>query len=165
MDIYEVKKLNFTFNVQLPDKIVKREWEWHVTTNKIFLNGEAHDQSQKFINDVYWLLFPLKVYESKDAVTLSTDTGARHPISGEPCTELTVRYTDGEGFTPNDTYKLYINEKERITGWSYLKGGQEPPARITTWEEYEEINGISLSLLRKSANDFKVWFTDVTIEK
>lgn len=165
MDIYTVKKLNFTFNVQLPDKIVKRKWEWHVKTNKIYLNGESHELSQKFINDVYWLLFPLKVYESKDDVAFSINKTSRHPITGESCTELTVQYTDGEGFTPNDIYKLYVNDKDQITGWSYLKGGKEPAARVTTWEDYKEINGITLSLLRKSSSDFKVWFTDVSLEK
>ena len=163
-DIYKKEKLAFTFNARPPDKTVKRSWEWHVKTNKMFLNGEAHTQSSMFINDVYWLLFPLRAYEDRGKIEVTVERGRRSPLKGANLTEVVVRYVDGKGYTPNDAYRLYVDEKMMIREWSYLKEGREPPARMTTWENYEDFGGVSLSLLRKGAAGFTVWFTDVTLD-
>ena len=78
-DIYQKEKIAFSFNVRLPDKTVKRSWEWHVKSNKIFLNGEAHPPSAMFINDIYWLLFPLKAYEDRDKTEVTVNRHRKSP--------------------------------------------------------------------------------------
>lgn len=163
-DVYSKEKLTYAFNVRLPDKTVKRSWEWHVKSNKIFLNGEAHPQSAMFINDIYWLLFPLKAYEDRDKTEVTVNRHRKSPLAGRDLTEITVRYVDGQGYTPNDAYRLYVDDKMIIREWSYLKEGREPPARMTTWEEYKDIGGVTLSLLREGPAGFRVWFTDVEVE-
>jgi hypothetical protein len=163
-DIYGKEKLSFVFNVQLPDKVVKRHWEWHIASNKIFLDGEVHPQSAKFINDVYWLLFPLKAYEDRDKTEISVNRHRKSPLAGQDLTEVAVRYVDGKGYTPNDAYRLYVDDNMMIREWSYLKEGKEPPVRMTTWEGYEDIGGVTLSLLREGPAGFRVWFTDVQVE-
>ena len=71
---------------------------------------------------------------------------------------------DGKGYTPNDAYRLYVDDKMMIREWSYLKAGKEPPARMATWEDYKDISGVTLSLLREGPAGFQVWFTDVDVE-
>jgi hypothetical protein len=162
--IYDHENLKFTFNVQLPDKIIKRSWIWNIKQNKIFLDGTEQEISHEFINDIYWLLFPLKAYESRDQIELIVNKDKKSPLLNKNCTEVIVKYTSGKGYTPNDSYKLYVDEKRKIIEWAYLKESKEPPKRMTSWEDYRNINGIHLSLLRKGANEFKVWFADVNFE-
>lgn len=163
-EIYEREQLTFTFNAQLPDKVVQRQWVWHIKTNQVFLNGSEQPVSQAFINDIYWLLFPLKAYESRDQIELSVHKNQLSPLAKKDSTEVVIRYVGGKGYTPDDTYKLYVDENLIIREWAYLKASQEPPARITAWSDYQTIGGVTLSLMREGQNGFKVWFTDVRVE-
>jgi hypothetical protein len=162
--IYDSENLKFTFNVQLPDKSIKRSWMWNIKQNKIFLNGDEQEISHAFINDIYWLLFPLKAYEDRDQIELTVNRDKTSPLLNIKCSEIIVKYISGKGYTPNDSYKLYIDEKRKILEWAYLEESKEPPKRMTSWEDYRNINGIHLSLLRKGPNGFQVWFTDVNVE-
>lgn len=156
--------LRFTFNVQLPDKTVSRSWMWNIKENTVYLDGKlVNTDDKRFVNDKYWLLFPLMAHYDRNHTRVSENTKSQSPISNETCTEITVEYIDGEGYTPNDIYKLYYKDDMRIFEWAYYKGGQEPPARVTKWDDYNEFNGIFLSMTRPSEDKFKVWFTDVSI--
>ncbi|WP_373501144.1 hypothetical protein [Desulfococcus sp.] len=163
-DLYQKERLRFTFNVRLPDKTVKRSWEWHIRSGEVFLNGEAHSQSAMFVNDIYWLLFPLKAWEDRGKTAVTVNRRRTPPLAGRELTEVVVRYVDGKGFTPNDAYRLYVDDNLMIREWGYLKEGREPPARMTTWEDYTDFDGVSLSLLREGPAGFRVWFTDVAVE-
>jgi len=162
--IYEHDQLAFTFNAQLPDKVVQRQWVWHIKTNQVFLNGSEQPISQAFINDIYWLLFPLKAYESRDQVAVTVNKNQPSPLSKANSTEVVIRYVGGKGYTPDDTYKLYVDDNMIIREWSYLKASKAPAARITEWSDYQTIGGIELSLMREGRDGFKVWFTGVEIE-
>ena len=162
--LYKHDRLFFTFHAQLPGKTVTREWIWHIRDDRVTLDGAEQGMSQAFINDIYWLLFPLKAYESRDQVEVRVNPKQPSPLSGENTTEVVIRYVSGRGYTPNDTYKLYVDDNMMVREWSYLKGGQEPPARITTWTDYRAIGGMDLSLLREGRDGFRVWFTDVRVE-
>ena len=162
--VYTHDRLAFTFNVQLPGKIVQRRWVWHIKTNRVELDGAEQPVSQAFINDIYWLLFPLKAYESRDQIQVTINRHRSAPLSGAARTEVVIRYVSGKGYTPDDTYKLYVDDNLIVREWSYLKASREPPARITTWSGYETIGGVQLSLLREGPKGFKVWFTDVGFE-
>lgn len=163
-DLYEKDRLRFTFNVRLPDKTVARSWEWHIQSGEIFLNGEAHTRSAQFVNDIYWLLFPLKAYEDRGKTEVASTPAVPAPLTGRKLTEVVVRYADGEGYTPNDAYRLYVDDARVIREWAYLRAGKEPPARMTTWEDYRDFGGAFLSLMREGPEGFRVWFTGVAVE-
>jgi hypothetical protein len=163
-DLYQKEKLFFTFHARLPDNTVKRSWEWHIAAGEIFLNGEPHENSAMFVNDIYWLLFPLKAYEDRDKTRVTVARHQASPLAGGDFTEVVVRYVDGKGYTPNDAYRLYVDDNQMIREWSYLKAGREPPARMTRWGAYEKIGGMVLSLVREGPAGFRVWFTDVRVE-
>ena len=162
--IYERERLHFTFNAQLPNKAVQRKWEWHIKTNRVFLDGKEQEPSQAFVNDIYWLLFPLKVYEARDQIAISVNENQPSPLMQKDYTEVVIRYVSGKGYTPNDTYKLYVDDNLIIREWSYLKASKEPPLRMTDWQDYQTFDKMKLSLLREGPGGFKVWFTDVRVE-
>ena len=99
-----------------------------------------------------------------DQVVVSVHRDRLSPLEKVSATEVVVRYVSGKGYTPDDVYKLYVDDNMQVREWSYLKGGREPPARITTWSDYQSIGGMDLSLLREGRGGFKVWFTDVRVE-
>ena len=166
--LFELEKkstLRFTFNVSLPDKTLSRSWIWDIKKNVVHLDGKlVRTDDRRFVNDKYWLLFPLMAHYDRDQTTVSINPKSTSPIGNEPSMEITVEYVGGGGYTPNDVYKLYCKADMRILEWAYYKGGQEPPARVTKWTDYKDVNGIFLSMTRPSAGEFKVWFTDVSIE-
>lgn len=162
--VYAHDRLYFTFHVQLPDKVVERQWVWHIKTDRVFLDGSEVGKSAAFINDIYWLLFPLKAYESRDQIEVAVNRGQTSPLMKQDLTEVVIRYVSGKGYTPDDAYKLYVDDNLIVREWRYLKGGEQPPARTTTWSDYRTIGNVSLSLRREGPDGFKVWFTDVRFE-
>ena len=166
--LFELEKkstLSFTFNVQLPDKIVSRNWMWDIKKKIVRLDGaRVKPDDKRFVNDKYWLLFPLMAYYDREHTRVSINSKSQSPISNQACIEITIEYIDGGGYTPNDVYKLYSNDDMRILEWAYYKAGKEPPARVTQWTDYTDFNGIFLSMTRPSVGEFKVWFTNVSIK-
>jgi hypothetical protein len=166
--LFELEKmstLRFTFNVRLPDKIVSRNWIWNIKEKVVYLDGtRVEPDDKRFINDKYWLLFPLMAHYDRMHTRVSINPQSQSPISNQACIEITVEYIDGGGYTPNDVYKLYCKDDMRIFEWAYYKAGREPPARVTQWTSYTDFNGIFLSMTRPSTGDFKVWFTGVSIK-
>ena len=156
-------RIAFTFHVLAGDAEVSRRWDWNLAENTVQQDGAEVGKTPKFINDVYWLLFPAMVRWDLDKVKIETHPDVSAPISGRPSTMMVVTYIDGAGSTPNDVYRLYLDEAGQIDEWSYHKAGAEAPTRLTTWEGYATVGGLRLSLERKGEG-FRVWFTDVVVE-
>ena len=84
---------------------------------------EAHE---RFVNDSYWLLAPLKLF----------DPGVRRalaPDSARDAADVLLLSFDGVGLTPGDRYWLTADGAGRLMRWSFaLEGGGQGTYR---WEE------------------------------
>jgi hypothetical protein len=178
----QVRKIQFTFNVQLPDKQVQRSWSWSPKTGEVVQHGpdgpllswkradlataseEVKKADAAFINDSYWLLFPFRVvWDSGTTLTLGeVDTAAPLGVAAEK--KLTVTYTGVDGYTPGDAYDLFIGVDRRIAAWIFRKGNAAVPTRLSTWEDYREIGGLQIAHEHKGPEGFRVWFTGVSVE-
>jgi hypothetical protein len=181
----QVEELRYTFNVQLPDRVISRAWSWEPKKDRVTFRGTAaqggtvsYDRSslagspneaiQKvdpwFINDNYWLIFPLRLFWDQSAAVSADEAPAQLPIGAGHAQRIVVRYPSNEGYTPGDVYELFIGASGRIDQWVYRKGADPKPTRITTWEDYRRVGPLTLSLdHRGSENNFRVWFTDVAV--
>lgn len=110
---------------------------------QVYLNGTALDAAanaqmmkrahQRFINDMYWLLAPVKVFDpgvnrSYVADSSNADVAVLHLTFGNV------------GLTPGDQYWLYVNrETGRLDRWAYhLQGmSEDEPPRMFRWTGYE----------------------------
>lgn len=109
---------------------------------EVYLNGTAVDSSahatrmrqahQRFVNDSYWLLAPVKVFDpgvNRSYVADSSD--AQHDV---------IKLTFGEvGLTPGDEYWLYVNQETgRLDRWGFHLQGmpEDAPARLYDWIDY-----------------------------
>jgi hypothetical protein len=111
----------------------------------VYLNGEelagsADSTARKtayarFVNDTYWVLSPLKVFDPGVNRTYLPDSStAEHDV---------LRLTfDDVGPTPGDRYWLYVStETGRLERWAYhLQGmSEDDPPQFYDWTQYEEL--------------------------
>jgi hypothetical protein len=181
----QIEALRYTFNVKIADKVIHRAWTWEPPADRVTFAGTA-DQGGRiayaradlasqpaqqlknvdawFINDNYWLLFPLRVAWDDTVTVTADDVPAALPIGSGKAERLIVRFPATGGYTPGDVYELFIDPAGRISQWIYRKGGAAQPTRTSTWEDYRTVGPLLLSLDRRGPDDsFRVWFTDVAV--
>jgi len=171
----EVQSIAFTFNVQLPEKVLTRSWVWEpkhgqvtaVHENKTYDHKSPAEADKKtdaqFINDQYWLLFPFHLVWDTDTKLTLAEEKIPAPISGTPFQRLTIQYGSG-GYTPGDAYDLFFDDDYIVREWIFRKGGSETPTRVTTWEDYKTFSGLNIAQDHRGPDNFRLWFTDVKVE-
>lgn len=173
----EVNSISYTFNAQNGENISSRSWTWMPKTGEVTLKTKDTTLTYKnddfkeeitfadrgFVNDKYWLLFPYQLvwddnfdYEVKEQVEA--------PISGEKMQQIAITYKNEAGYTPGDTYHIYVNENKMIREWTYTPKGSEEPRLATTWEDYEDFNGIKIAKMHNTKEgSFKIFFSDISV--
>ncbi len=175
----DVTELSFTFNVDRDSSHFERSWVWKPKKNEITLitkkdtisyNRTRIDSSsikadQGFINDKYWLLAPFNLVWDK-GVTISTKDSAIAPISTKKMQQLTIVYDNQGGYTPGDAYDFYYDSNFIIKEWVFRKSNAPEPSMMTTWEAYEDFNGIRIAKTHTNKEEtMKLYFTDIKVTK
>lgn len=111
-----------------------------VYLNGTELTGAAGKKAQReaygrFINDTYWLLSPLKVFDPGVNRTYLPDSStAEHDV---------IHLTFGDvGLTPKDEYWLYVStETGQLDRWAYHLQGmpEKAPPQFFDWTGYTEL--------------------------
>lgn len=177
---YNVSELKFTFNVDRGDKHVQRAWIWKPKTQEVvMMSGKDTVRYNRtkmdsigtktdavFINDQFWLLAPFNLIWD-DGISFTEKHNIIAPISKDTLSLLTATYEkDGGGYTPGDAYDFYYSKDFMIKEWTYRQGNSATPSMSTTWEDYENYNGLKLAKSHKDANGtFKLYFTNISIKK
>lgn len=180
---HDVSALHYKFNVKFGDKRIEREWTWYPEQDSVKYRGpdpkgvilqaaysrkNAYSMGSEavatidksFINDQYWLLFPLHLKWDKD-LTLESSASDK---PGEAW-HLKAVYPSQGGYTPGDAYDLFVDSTATIKRWIFRKGNSQDAANEVTWEAPVERGGLALSLSHQGiGKDFKLWFTDVKVE-
>ena len=185
-----VTAIRYTWNAQFPGVNVSRTWTWEPKTNKISYEGKDKDGKpvtatylrselskqpenvQKdidpaFNNDNYWLLFPLHAYWDTGAAV--TNEGLHKlPIGAGSATLVPVKYSGDGGYTPGDTWDLYIGKDNRVEQFVYHRGGPVKPSVVTaTWTGYKKAGGLDISTEHRGTADGKplhLWITDLAVK-
>jgi len=173
-----VKRIDFTFNVSRDTSNTKRSWRWSPKTGDITLISETDTISynqksvdslsmnadKKFINDKFWLLAPFQLVWDKKT-TFSEPSKENAPIGKNTLNKITLTYSNEVGYTPGDAYDLYYDDDFFIKEWIYRKGNSIEPTVISTWENYQDFNGLKLALVRnKEEGHWKLYFTGINVE-
>ncbi len=172
----KVTQLDFTFNVDRGgNTVAKRSWSWKpkqnevtmtaasdtVTYNRASVDSTSMAADQGFINDKYWLLAPYQILWD-EGTTVTVNDSVMSPLSRKRSHKLTLLYGDEGGYTPGDAYDFYYGDDYRITEWVFRKANASEPSMITTFEGYEDINGLQIATDHKSEDgSFRLYFTDV----
>jgi hypothetical protein len=175
-----VSEISFTFNVDRGENHFDRSWVWNPKTgdvsaissnetavnyNRSKIDSITKETDAAFINDKYWLLAPFQLLWDEE-ITISEKQNAVAPISKDTLNQLTIVYGNEGGYTPGDAYDFFYDENFKIKEWNYRKANTEKPSMSTTWEDYENFNGIEIAKTHKdSTGNFKLYFTNISVKK
>jgi hypothetical protein len=170
----KVKRIDFTFKVEEGGKQLisaKHEWDlvkqtdrvtWGGKTVEVKLDKPGTDEDskaafQRWTNDAYWLLAPLKLRDPGTNVTL-----VNPPPAGSEQFDVINLSFGTVGLTPKDSYNLYIDRTTKLLArWDYMPA---PDKKVSgTWDAYKEFGGLKLS----TEHDFggkRITFTEVKVE-
>jgi hypothetical protein len=187
----QIEGIRYTFNIDFPGVSRSHKWEWNPKTGTVTYEGKdqegkpvkvTYERSQlstksdaikneidpAFVNDNYWLLFPFHAYWDTSADV--QDKGMQQLPQGNGSAELvSVKYHPAEGgYTPGDTWDLYIGKDNRVEQFVYHRAGpKKPSVVIATWEGYKKAGPLLLSTEHSGTADGKplrLTFTDVAVK-
>jgi len=176
----QVEAVRYSFNLEIPGLFkVSRSWEWEPKTGKVTYEGKDKDgkpvkvsyvRSQLssapdnvkneiepgFVNDNYWFLLPFHVYWDTGATV--TDEGMQKLPQGKGSAEkVVVKYpAEAGGYTPGDTWDLYVGKDNRIEQMVYHRGGPKKPSLvIASWAGYKKAGPLLVSTEHRGSADGK----------
>ena len=186
----KIEAIRYTFNLQLPGVNVSRSWVWQPKTGQVSyeakdkdgnpvkvsyvrsrLDGEPANVKDEidpaFLNDEYNLLFPLHVYWDSSADV--QDMGMQKlPLGKGSAKRVVVKYPSEGGYTPGDTWELYVGSDDRVGEFVYHRGGPtKPSVVIATWSGYKKAGPLLISTGRRGTADGKplrFFFSDVSVK-
>ena len=123
-----------------------------------------------FVNDHYWLLFPLHVAWDRSATV--TDEGMHKlPLGNGSAERVMVKYPSKGGYAPGDTWELYVGADHRVEEFIYHGGGegtqQRPKILIATWAGYKKAGPLLISTEHLGTADGKplrITLSDVSVK-
>ncbi|MBF8148422.1 hypothetical protein ITJ86_00850 [Winogradskyella sp. F6397] len=173
-----VSEVKFTFQVNRDSVQGKgRSWTWNPKENKVKMStsetpiayvrhkiDSSYISTDKaFINDKFWLLVPFQLVWDSTA-TISEPKFVTSPIYNKTLKLITLTYPQKGGYTPGDAYDIYYDDDYIIREWAYRKGNSEEPSLSTTFENYNDYNGIKIATDHKmEGGNWNLNFTAVKI--
>lgn len=159
----KIDAVRYTFDLDLPALKVKltRTWTWEPKTGNVTYETKdkdgkevkvSYNRSQlnsapanvkdevepAFVNDNYWFIFPFHAnWDASANVTVKDNE--KLPIGKGTAKLVSVKYpAEVGGYTPGDTWDLYVGKDGRITQFIYHRGGPKKPSNVTsTWAAYK----------------------------
>ena len=132
----KIEAIRYTFTIE---GAFSRTWEWHPKTDTVSYQGkdkegkpvkvtyrraEIGSQSDAvknqidpaFVNDQYWLLLPLHV--AWDGASVTDEGMHETPLGKKSADRIVVKY-DAAGYSPGDTWELYVGADKRVEEMTY----------------------------------------------
>ena len=189
----QIEQIRYTFNLDLPVFKLKlsRTWVWEPKTGRVtyegkdkegkpvkvtYLRSELNSQDAMvkneiepdFVNDQYWLIFPFHQYQDGGAKV--EDAGMQKlPIGKGSAEKVVVSYpAEVGGYTPGDTWTLFVGPDKRVKEFIYHRGGDKKPTVVTTtWAGNKMAGPLLVSTDHRGTADGKparIFFTDVAVK-
>jgi len=188
----QIDAIRYTWSGEIPGLFkVAHKWEWEPKTNKVSYEGNdkagrpvkvsymrselgsqpdsvKNEVDPAFTNDNYWLLFPFHAYWDTSATV--TDQGMKKLPAGSGSARLvSVKYpAEGGGYTPGDTWELYVGKDNRVEQLAYHRGGAQKPSLVkATWAGYKMAGPLLISTEHRGTADGKplhIWISDVSVK-
>jgi hypothetical protein len=187
----QVEAIRYTFSLDAgPALKISRSWVWEPKTDRITYDGK--DKAGKpvkvtylrselakqdafvkeqvdpgFQNDQYWLVFPFHLVWDSGA-TIEDAGMQKLPVGKGSARKVVVKYPSGGGYTPGDTWELYVGKDGRIQFLVFHHGGTAKPSLVTaTWADYKKAGPLLFSLDHRGKADGKplrLFFSNVAVK-
>jgi hypothetical protein len=184
----KVEAIRYTFTI--PGLVPPHTWEWNPKTDTVTYEGkdkqgnpvkvtykrsELGSQSDAvrneidpgFVNDQYWLLLPLHV--AWDGATVTDDGKQEMPLGKTSAERIVVKYASS-GYSPGDTWELYVGPDKRVVEMTYHRAVPVPhlPNLVNaTWEGYKKAGPLLISTEHHGTadgNPFQLSFSNVSVK-
>ena len=183
-------RYTFNFNADLGKVKVSRSWVWEPKIGQIsyegkdkagkpvkltYLRSQLSSQAAvvkdeidpAFFNDQYWLLFPLHL--SWDSSAEVEETGNHKlPLGKGSASRVVVKYPSEGGYTPGDTWELFVGADNRLQEFILHHGGSKKPTVIVaSCGDYKKAGPLLVSLDHRGTGDgqsLRVFFSDVSVK-
>jgi len=187
----KIDAIRYTFNISFPGLALSRSWEWEPKTGRVsyegkdkegkpvkvsYLQSELNKQNDLiknevqpgFVNDQYWLVFPFHVMWD-GSPTVTDDGKQKLPVGKGTGQKMTVKYpAEAGGYTPGDTWELFIGADKRVAAMAYHRGGPKKPSEVlATWSGYKKAGPLLIATDHQGTADgkpLKVTFTNVAVK-
>ena len=187
----QVEAIRYTFNITGP-LTATRSWVWQPKTGQVSYEGkDSHGKPVKltfvqseltpespivkskidwlFVNDNYWAFLPFHIYWDSSGANVQ-DVGMQETPLGKGSAKLvTVKYPN-HGYTPGDSWDLYVGSDDRLEEMVYHRGSPNSPvpALVTvTWAGYKKAGPLVFSTEHRGTADSKpvhLFFTNVAVK-
>lgn len=187
----QVDAIRYTFTLDGGPKFkLHRSWIWEPKLDQITYDGPdkagkpvkiTYTRSQLatqsafvreqvdpgFFNDQYWLVLPFHLIWDTGATV--EDAGMQKVPGGKgSARKVVMKFRGDGGYTPGDTWELYVGTDNRIRQLVFHHGGTVKPSLVTaTWIDYKKAGPLLFSLNHQGAADgkpFRLFFTDVAVK-
>jgi len=187
----QIEQIRYTFNIDLPGIKLARSWVWEPKTGRVSYDGKdktgklikvtylrsqlssqeavvKEEVDPAFNNDQYWLVFPFHVYQ--DAGAKVEDAGTHKlPLGKGSAEQVVVSYpSEVGGYTPGDTWTLFVGPDKQVKEFIYHRGGSMKPTVVTTtWAGYKKAGPLLVSTDHRGTADGKparIFFSDVAVK-
>jgi hypothetical protein len=184
----EVEAFRYTWSVE--GTPISRTWEWEPKTDTVTYHGKdkegkptkvTYQRSQldsqsdavkkdidpAFINDQYWLLLPLHV--AWDGATVTDEGTDETPLGKTPSERIVVKYA-ASGYSPGDTWELFVGPDKRIQEMRYhraVPAAGLPNLVLARWEGYKQAGPLLISTDHPGTGDghaFRITISDVAVK-
>lgn len=186
----QIDAVRYTFNLTIPalKLTLSRTWTWEPKTGNV--TYETKDKDGKpvkvtynrnqlssapdnvknevdpgFMNDNYWFIFPFHAYWDTSA-NVTVKQKEKLPLGPGSATLLSVKYpAEAGGYTPGDTWDLWVGADNRVKEFFYHRGGPKKPSEVkATWAGYKKAGPLLVSTEHRGTADggaFHLAFTGV----
>ena len=185
----QIEAIRYTFNVEAPGLTVSRSWTWEPKTDQVTYEGKdksgnpvkvtylrsqlgsqpanlRDDIDPGFLNDNYWLLLPF--HFSWDTNAAVEDAGAQKlPLGSGSAEKVVVKYPSDGGYSPGDTWELYVGTDGRVEEMGYHRGGPPKLEVFATWADYKKAGPLLFSLDHRGTRNgdpLHLFFSNVAVK-
>src|SRR5216684_3191318 len=160
----QIEAIRYTFNLQIPvfKLDLSRTWTWEPKTGQVTYEGKDKDGK------------PVKITYVRSQVNSAPanvqDKGMQKlPLGKGSARLVSVKYpAEVGGYTPGDTWDLYVGKDERVVQFVYHRGGPKKPSNVTTtWAGYKKGGPLLISTDHRGTADGKparIFFSNVSVK-
>jgi len=183
----QIDAIRYTFNI--PGFKLSRTWTWEPKADRVTYEGKDKDgkpvkvtyvrsqlSSQPdnvkkeidpgFTNDQYWLVFPFHLVW--DGAPIEDKGKQKLKLGKGSARQVVVKYSSDGGYTPGDTWILYVGDDNLVKELEFHHGGSAKPSEvIATWAGYKKAGPLVISTDHAGTADskpFKLFFTNVAVK-
>ena len=185
----QIEAIRYTFSAQAPGIDLFGSWTWEPKTDQVtyegkdksgkpvtvtYLRSQIGSQSAEVQNDIdpgfvngnYWLILPFHVAWDTSA-TVKDEGMQKLPLGTGSAQKVAVKYPSDGGYSPGDTWELYVGTDGRIQEIAYHRDGPTKFEVMATWTDYKKAGPLLLSMDHRgtyNGDPLRVSFSKVAVK-